>query len=101
LSNIQIDKHPNNDNHGSGKAMFGKVSAQTKSSQFDLQKSKNLSIEDQTKIMATRKKQLWQCVNQIQMTKIIENLFENKVSKLVNNYLNTQSQELLMNYWKD
>ena len=55
MSNIQIDKHPNNDNHGSGKAMFGKVSAQTKSSQFDLQKSKNLSIEDQTKIMATRK----------------------------------------------
>jgi hypothetical protein len=57
LSNIQTDKHPYNDNHGSGKAMFGKVSAQTKSSQFefDLQKSKNLSIEDQTKIMATRK----------------------------------------------
>ncbi len=55
MSNIQIDKHPYNDNHGSGKAMFGKVSAQTKSSQFDLQKSKNLSIEDQTKIMATRK----------------------------------------------
>ncbi len=57
--------------------MFGKVSAQTKSSQFDLQKSKNLSIEDQTKIMA-KKKKLWQCVNQIQMTKIVEELFENE-----------------------